>query len=187
MSNRVLYIYNFPQLFEILNEIKKNLNIEVINVDNKNYNKIYHENDENYIFISKKFTNNIKENLLVLETPKKISELIEQINLSFLKIKFNKQSHLKIKKYKLDLNSRSLHLGDSVLDLTEKESNILIFINAHKKVTLRELQKSVWGHVSNLETHTVETHIHRLRKKIIECFNDSDFIKHDKDGYFISS
>ena len=102
-----------------------------------------------------------------------------------MKIKFEKQSHVKIGKYILNLNSRSLHYGDKSLDLTEKETNMLIYIDTHKKVSLKKLQESVWRYSSNLETHTVETHVYRLRKKILETFNNNSLIKSDKDGYFL--
>ena len=85
----------------------------------------------------------------------------------------------------LNLNSRKIYLGNKSLDLTEKEGNLILFINSKKKVNLKDLQKNVWGYSSGLETHTVETHIYRLRKKILEIFKDDNFINHDKYGYFI--
>jgi len=85
----------------------------------------------------------------------------------------------------LNLNARSIHHGGKSLDLTEKESNMLVYINTHKKVSLKKLQENVWGYSSNLETHTVETHVYRLRKKILETFNNDSLIKSDKDGYFL--
>ena len=62
---------------------------------------------------------------------------------------------------------------------------MLIFINKYKKVSLKKLQENVWKYASNLETHTVETHVYRLRKKILKIFNDNSLIKNDRDGYFI--
>ncbi len=185
MSIKTLFVYNSPKLFEILDEIKKYLNIGVRYIDEKKYKEIDFDKIENYIFISNQPIKNIKNNLLVVDSPIKISKLIEQINLSFLKIKFNKQSHLQIGKYILDLNSRSMYYGNLSLDLTEKESNMLVFINTNDKVSLKQLQENVWKYASNLETHTVETHIYRLRKKIFETFNNNNLIKHDKDGYSI--
>ena len=123
--------------------------------------------------------------MLVIESPEKILKIIERINLNYLKIKFNKQSHFKIGRYILDLNSRTLSHEKKFLDLTEKESDMLIFINKNKKVSLKKLQENVWKYASNLETHTVETHVYRLRKKILKIFNDSSLIKNDRDGYFI--
>ncbi len=185
MSFKTLFVYNSPKLFEILDEIKRKLNVEVLYIDKKNYDKENLNKTENYLLISNQTIDIIVDNFLLINTPKKISNLIEQINLNFLKIKFDKQSHVKIGKYSLNLNSRTMHFGDKSIDLTEKESNMLVYIDRNKKVSLKKLQESVWGYSSNLETHTVETHIYRLRKKILETFNNDSLIKSDKDGYFL--
>ena len=187
MNIKTIFVYNSPKLFEILDEIKSYLGIEVYHVDKENYQKISDSHNKNYIFISDHPTKVIENNLLVIESPKKILKLIEQINLNYLKINFNNQSFIKIGKYNLDLNSRLLLNGDKVMDLTEKECNMLIFINENKKVSLKKLQENVWNYASNLETHTVETHVYRLRKKISKIFKDDNFIKYDKDGYYIKN
>ena len=185
MSIKNLYVYNSPKLFEILDEIKSYLNMEVYHVDDKTYKKTFLDESENYLVITNNLVEKNKKNLIVLDPTKKISKLIEQINLNYLKIKFNKQSHFKIGKYILDLNSRTLSYEKKLLNLTEKESDMLTFINKNKKVSLKKLQENVWKYASNLETHTVETHVYRLRKKILKTFNDSSLIKNDRDGYFI--
>ena len=85
------------------------------------------------------------------------------------------------------MNSRELSLGDQRLKLTEKETNIIIFLFKSKKpVGVNQLQNEVWSYQSDLETHTVETHIYRLRKKIYKKFSDNNFIISEKDGYKIS-
>ena len=185
MSIKNLYVYNSPKLFEILDEIKSYLKMEVYYVDDKTYKKTFLDESENYLVITNNLDEKNKKNLIVLDSTKKISKLIEQINLNYLKIKFNKQSHFKIGKYILDLNSRTLSYEKKLLNLTEKESDMLTFINKNKKVSLKKLQENVWKYASNLETHTVETHVYRLRKKILKTFNDSSLIKNDRDGYFI--
>ena len=185
MSIKILYVYNSPKLFEILDEIKSYLNMEVFYVDDKTYKKTLLDEKENYLVITNNPGEKSEKNFLVLDSTKKISKLIEQINLNYLKIKFNKQSHSKIGKYILDLNSRTLSYDKKFLNLTEKESDMLTFINKNKKVSLKKLQENVWKYASNLETHTVETHVYRLRKKILKTFNDSSLIKNDRDGYFI--
>ena len=79
-----------------------------------------------------------------------------------------------------------LSLNENSLDLTEMEAKVILFLkNSNKPTNIKELQKKVWGHVPNLETHTVETHIYRLRKKIKNRFNDDHFIKSTKEGYEI--
>ena len=187
MNIKTIFVYNSPKLFDILDEIKSYLSIEVYHVSKENYHKINESQNKNYIFISDHPTKVIENNLVVIESPKKILKLIEQINLNYLKINFNNQSFIKIGKYNLDLNSRLLLNGDKVMDLTEKECNMLIFINENKKVSLKKLQENVWNYASNLETHTVETHVYRLRKKISKIFKDDNFIKYDKDGYYIKN
>ena len=92
----------------------------------------------------------------------------------------------KIRKYTLDLNSRKIYFENKSLNLTEKESDLILFINSSKRAELKKIQKIVWGYSSDLETHTVETHIYRLRKKMLKNFKDQDFIKHDQDGYYLS-
>ena len=88
--------------------------------------------------------------------------------------------------YKLNLNSRKIFNLDKILGLTEKEIDIILFLKKSKKpVTIDNLQIEVWGHQSKLETHTVETHIYRLRKKISSTFGDNEFIKSSKFGYII--
>ena len=115
-----------------------------------------------------------------------MNKLIEKLNIRFLKNQYNNQSELIIGKYTLDLNSRKIIFKDISLNLTEKESDLLLFMKNNEKVSLKELQKNVWGHSSGLETHTVETHIYRLRKKILKNFKDNDFIEHDKEGYYLN-
>ena len=70
--------------------------------------------------------------------------------------------------------------------MTEKETELILFIIENKFVSLKDLQREVWKHTSELETHTVETHVYRLRKKFLEKFKDDEFIKHDKRGYYLN-
>ncbi len=61
-----------------------------------------------------------------------------------------------------------------------------MFLKKHKTPQKIEiLQNQIWKYSSNLETHTVETHVYRLRKKIKETFNDDNFIISKEDGYII--
>ena len=119
------------------------------------------------------------------DLPIKFEKLIEIINIKFLKNKFLDQSHIKIGEYNLDLNSRKISFKDKSLDLTERETNLIIFINDKKNVTVKELQKTVWDYSPDLDTHTVETHIYRLRKKMKETFGNESFILNTSNGYSI--
>ena len=119
--------------------------------------------------------------------PIKISNFVEKINIEFLKKKFNKKSHIKVGNYFIDINSRIIMKNNYKLDVTEKEINSIIYLKKKDSpITIKELQESVWSYQSKLETHTVETHIHRLRKKIKEKFNDENFIISTKHGYQIN-
>ena len=111
---------------------------------------------------------------------------MEKINIEFLKLQFNYQSQVKIKNYTIDLNSREIIINNTKLKLTEKEINTISYISkSNKPVSIGELQEKVWSYQSDIETHTVETHIYRLRKKILKTFSDNEFIISKKNGYQI--
>ena len=87
----------------------------------------------------------------------------------------------------IDLNSREIKNNNARLKLTEKEINTIIYLsNSSTTVSINELQEKVWSYQSDIETHTVETHIYRLRKKILNNFSDKEFIISKKNGYQIN-
>ena len=91
-----------------------------------------------------------------------------------------------MKDFFLDINSRELKKDKFSLKLTERETDMILYLNDSKKpVNVETLEKEIWRHSSDLETHTVETHIYRLRKKIEAEFGNDDLIKSDKNGYTI--
>jgi DNA-binding response OmpR family regulator len=93
---------------------------------------------------------------------------------------------MKVKNYTLDLNSREVSINNAKLKLTEKEISIIIYLSkSNKPININELQVKVWGYQSDIETHTVETHIYRLRKKFLNTFDDKEFIISKKNGYQI--
>ena len=123
----------------------------------------------------------------ITKFPLKISNLIDQLNVRFIQQNYSAQSNININKYILDTNSRILKKNDNELKLTEREIDTIIFLkNENKPVKVDVLQKKVWKYAEDLETHTVETHIYRLRKKIKDTFNDDTFIQSKKDGYIIN-
>ena len=186
MNSKNLFIYDSIKLFQILDEIKEIVNFEINFIAKNDFAKIEFEKYDNYLVVSTKFYKDINNCLVIESLPKKIKQIIELINLRFLRNQFTSQSKIKIGKYILDLNSRKINLGKINIDLTEKECDLILFIKSNKKVNLKNLQKNVWHYSSNLETHTVETHIYRIRKKMIENFNDDNFIKFDKEGYSLN-
>tara|TARA_B100000900_G_C20399929_1_gene642323 strand:+ start:223 stop:783 length:561 start_codon:yes stop_codon:yes gene_type:complete len=185
MNSKILIVYEYQILFEILNEIKKNLNFEIINLNKAELNNKKLNFETNYLIISSKKHSNLENCLIIDNIPIKIEKIVELININFLKNKFSDQSDLKIGKYKLDLNSRKILLNNKSLNLTERETNLVIFINQKKNVGIKELQKNVWDYSTDLETHTVETHIYRLRKKMKDTFDDEEFILYESNGYSI--
>ena len=185
MHSKILIIYEYKNLFEILNEIAESLNFKILYCDKKEYDQIQFDPNNNYLTISKKKIDGISNLLILSNLPLKLEKILEIININFLKNKFINQSSIKIGKYNLDLNSRKISFKDKNLDLTERETNLIIFIHDRKDVSVKDLQKNVWDYSPNLETHTVETHIYRLRKKILSTFKDNEFIISKKNGYQI--
>ena len=184
MQNLIIFKNKF--LYEIIRELEENLNFIVIEEnDEKNLNNRLKE-DQNSLIVTKNKIDNIKNQIILNKTPIKLLYIIEKINIELHKLHFNEKSKIEIGKYLLDLNSRELVVKDKVLKLTEKETNIIIYLSESKNgATIEQLQHHVWDHNSKLETHTVETHIYRLRKKILETFDDERFIVSNKNGYQI--
>ena len=184
MNNQNLVIYDFKILYEILREINNYINFKLISVDKVSDLNLKDQND--YLLISNKKIKNVENQLTLNNFPIDIIKLIESINVKFLKKKYSQQSDIDIGDYKLNLNSRKIFNEKKSLNLTEREANIVVYLNNSKKpVKISKLQTEVWGHNSKLETHTVETHIYRLRKKINDIFEDNNFIKSSKSGYVI--
>ncbi len=166
--------------------MNETINFEVIQTNQNDFKEIKYDPKINYLFISKNKIEGIENSLILNNIPIKLEKLIEMINIKFLKNKFSDQSNVKIGEYDLDLNSKKISLKDKRLDLTERETNLIIFIKDKRNVTIKELQKMVWDYSDDLETHTVETHIYRLRKKIKKTFGDENFILNTKNGYLIN-
>ena len=177
-----LIIYNFEELFNILNEIKSEFNYEIEKLNNNNLeNKVFD------LLLSRIKVPNVENQLILNEIPLKINKLIEKINIEILKNNFHSQSEVLIGTYKLNLNSRELFYNNIRLKLTEKETNIIIYLSKFENpISVTQLQNNVWGYQSDLDTHTVETHIYRLRKKIKETFDDEEFIVSTQNGYKIN-
>ena len=161
-------VYNFTEKQELLNLNK-----------NKYENYLVLTDLQNQI-VDEKFQ------LILNKLPDSVYSIIEKINVSLLKQKYSEQSEILVGKYSIDINSRSIKNSNESLKLTQKEIEIVLFLKESKfPQNIENLQKEVWGHNSILETHTVETHIYRLRKKIFEKFKDNNFINSTKRGYKI--
>ena len=213
MVKQIINIVCIPILYNILEEIKDNLSFKVVNFnnedeflkflnDNKTDSKNFfiittiHKKDfflknnfniKNIFFLLKHNSEqNFDSNCNIFKYPVDIYNLIEKINIQLIKQKYNFQSKIKIKNYSLDLYSRTISKNSKNLKLTEREMDIILFLNnSEKPQKINVLQNQVWRYSSELETHTVETHIYRLRKKMNDNFKDDNFIISSEDGYFI--
>ena len=188
MSKQNVLIFKIPELFKILNELKNYLDFTIhLSLEEEdlfNLKKII----SNYLILTepKNQIEGEKSQLILNKFPDSIYSIIEKINVALLKQKYSEQSDILIGKYSIDLNSRLIKSNKENLKLTEREIEIIIFLqNSKTPQNIENLQRKVWGHNSNLDTHTVETHIYRLRKKIVDKFKDSNFISSTKKGYKI--
>jgi hypothetical protein len=195
MTKQNIIIINFNSLYEILEEIKENLSFNIIKHDNEDdFIKYNYASPNNFLLITKSNKkilinkNLTKKNFLDLcNFPLNINKLIELINIQLIKLKFNLQEKVIINGYELNLNSKFLFKGNLSLKLTEKEIEIILYLNeSRSKHDVLDLQKNIWGYSAGMETHTVETHIYRLRKKINNKFNDAELILTGPNGYFIN-
>ncbi len=195
MTKQKIHIIDFKILYNILDEIKDYLKFKIL----------YHKDEENFLNSNdlnlndslilvksdkQAFTNNEKINrkkiFSISKYPITLDKLVEILNVNLIKQKYDYQSNIYIKNYLLNLNSRTITKNNQNLKLTQKEIDIIIFLNNYKKPQkVNMLQNKVWGYSLELETHTVETHIYRLRKKINDKFKDNKFILSNDDGYFI--
>ena len=196
MVNQKLYIINLSTFYDILDELKEHIGYEISKFDNKKiffdkYNSKSISLENSILVVQEKeydfFVKNIKEDqIIAFKSPVNIFTFVENLNVRFIQKKYQDQSNVNVKDFFLDINSRELKKDKLSLKLTERETDMILYLNNSKKpVNVEKLEKEIWLHSSDLETHTVETHIYRLRKKIKAEFGNDDLIKSDKDGYTI--
>lgn len=193
MVKPLVNIVNFKPLYNILFELNNHLNFKINNFSSEQdfIQNIKKENllEASIIISAKKINNdNIDQKSVILleQLPINFVSLIDEISKRLLKQKYNYQSNIIINKYNLDLNSRTISREKVDLKLTEKEIEIILFLKDQKEPqNILKLQKEVWGYSDDIETHTVETHVYRLRKKLKDTFQDDNFLKSLKEGYKI--
>ena len=212
MDKLTILVFGNQIFSEIINEIKLFSkfklkfydNLDLCIKDAANYNQlviffIIEANKQYY----KKIENNSFPQIVIANSPipKNIllSNFVEQLNIPFrildlekkivsllARYKFNKNSLINLSGYTIDKNERKVSKNNLILQLTEKEINFLIlFSQKNQPLSRNFILKNVWNYSSKSDTHTVETHIHRLRKKFLEKFKDSNFIKNNDKGYYI--
>ena len=207
MENITINLIGQSVLEEVLRENLKHINFEIKSF--KKFNEIIHDSKvknssilvtslKDYdLFINSKlnipvlFLNfgskkNYTTSVAIINCPFQLNNFVERINVIFLKNKFLNNSNLNILNYEINLNSKEILRDGQKLKLTEREINFILFLkNSNSPQNIKSILKSVWKYSPNLETHTVETHVHRLRKKFFSHFKDDNFIKINKKGYFI--
>ena len=212
MKNLTVSIFGNKVFLEILKELNlfKNTEIKLIenvenDIPNKDPNKniiiffLSEKNIDHYFKLKNKdlaillvnndlkFTKksrNFFEDQITI--PFKIVNFEKKIIAILAKQKFKKSSLIKLGKYKINKNEKKIKKDNLELRLTEKEINFLIFFASNKNpVSKNFILKNLWHYSEDSDTHTIETHIHRLRKKILKRFNDNNFIKNNDEGYYI--
>ena len=198
MIQQNISIVNFPTLYNILKEIKSNLPFNIFDYsDEESFLKHIEANKidiKKSIFLVKEKSSFLYKNLKIDKNqifeipnlPIKINNLVEKINIQLIKQRYSHQSKFFLKNYTLDINSREISKSNKKLKLTEREIDTILFLNSKKEPqNIKILLSEVWGYMAEIETHTVETHIYRLRKKIAEEFDDNNFILSHDNGYLI--
>ena len=178
---------NFLKFNPKIDSLNNNANIILFHVD-----VLMDEKQKEYIYSSgsikicvgkkKEFIDNCDASLELPTTLKEINAIVEN---TVAKKKFNKNSSIEIKSYLLNKNEKKLSKLDDYIVLTEKEVQLIeLFLYNKKPISKVKILSSVWNYSSDADTHTVETHIYRLRKKISDKFMDEKFILNNKDGYY---
>jgi DNA-binding response OmpR family regulator len=200
--------YNFNKT---LDEIKNKLSFNLVMYDSEDYLKKTNQN-YHILFVNNEFLlkqnevdlielerfnlpilllidsqSSIKRNFLFddqVYLPINILDLKKKVNDLLSSFKFSKNSSINIKNYTIDKNLKTMSKDDISINLTEKEVNLLVLLNEEKKPLNKKLiLKKIWQYSTDVDTHTVETHIYRLRKKVLDKFGDKEFINIFKDGY----
>ena len=179
-------IKSFKKFNEIIQDLKvKNSSIFVASL--KDYDLFINSKlNIPVLFLNFGSKKNYTTSAEIINCPFQLNNFVERINVIFLKNKFLNNSNLNILNYEINLNSKEILRDGQKLKLTEREINFILFLkNSNSPQNIKSILKSVWNYSPNLETHTVETHVHRLRKKFFSHFKDDNFIKINKKGYFI--
>ena len=194
-----------------LDEIKSKLSFNLVMYDSKDYLKQTNQN-YHILFVDNEFLLKQKEVdlikferfnlpiLLLIDSqsstkknflfndqaylPLNILDLKKKVNDLLSSFKFSKNSSVNIKNYTIDKNLKTMKKDNISINLTEKEVNLLVLLNEEKKpLNKKFILKKIWQYSIDADTHTVETHIYRLRKKVLDKFGDEQFINIFKEGY----
>jgi len=191
-KKKIIDLENFKNLFSLIEKNNELCHNNVVIASQKLEKDVLEKLKKNFlpvILLTKESDKINKIEKFYIETinvPFKINELLSKVQICFSKCQFNKKSFFNISNYNLDLNKREITNNKNKLKLTEKEINFIIYLSQKNRPTkIDMLLHDVWKYSAKTETHTIETHVHRLRKKIFNVFGDKNFIKNNKNGYYI--
>ena len=178
----------FLKFNPVIDKLAKNPNVVLFHVDVlKDKKQKEHINKDNLIKICLGKSKDLKDNFdAILELPTTLKDINSIVENTAAKKKFIKNSSIEIKSYLLNKNEKKLSKSDDFIILTEKEVQLLeLFLRSKKPLSKDAILSSVWNYSIDADTHTVETHIYRLRKKINDRFMDEKFILNSKEGYHL--
>ena len=207
MNNLTISIFGNKLFFEIIRELKLFSQFKIKHYENLDLCvKDAGKGNQLVVFFTKPI-NTIKiynfPSILIIEPSNSINKLSDDLNTQLMmpfrildfkkkiiflisKNEFKKNSLIHLNDYIIDKNERKIKKDNLEIKLSEKEVKFLILFSKNKEPISRNfVLKNVWKYSEETETHTVETHIHRLRKKILDKFNDKNFIKNNNKGYYI--
>ena len=186
---------NVLNLNNISNQSDKKILVKILFVENLKIKEVKNyllKNEPIILFLNHK--DYIKKNNLKLldfhvslELPVEILSFKEILNILITKYNFFKKSKIIIKDYEVDSNERSIAKQKIKVKLTEKELELILALNSNNGLNKSYLLKSIWKHSLDLETHALETHLHRLRKKINKYFKDKNFIVERNSQYYLTN
>ena len=136
-------------------------------------------NEIEKILITQKRFELLPKGNIYLKRPFRIVELVEVLQPIFERMKSKRENYRVLGYISFIISDRKLIYKDKqAVVLTEKESDIFVsLLNSEDRgITKEEVMSKVWMLNPNIETHTFETHLYRLRKKIKESLTLDDFI-----------
>jgi len=123
------------------------------------------------------------------QSPLKIGDVLQKIQIELNNQRVKRTSApINIGQHVLRPDSNILQMGADEIALTDKEFDIIIkiFQSSPKRIARDELLHAIWGYSDQIETHTLETHIYRLRQKVEKDPSNPTFLKTDDDGYYLN-
>ena len=177
---------NIEELDVIVSDYKLDQFINLIQKTKMQKNKL---KDIEKIFITEKEFELLPKNNIYLQRPFRFIELVEVLYSTFERLKSKRENKKTLGYISFIIPDRKLIYKDKKnVDLTGKESDIIVSLlnSSDRGITKEEVMSQVWMLNPNMETHTFETHLFRLRKKIKENLLLNNFIVNKKGRYYLN-